>query len=123
MNTILNSKILLSLLGIITAGMILSTINLRSQRNIVARDVRDVESKIREVKKDNEYLNKFLNHFQNSAFLQKEARLKLNYKAPGEEVVFVYRDLNEKASKSLSEEEVLKSMPNYRKWIRYIFDH
>ncbi len=83
-----------------------------------------MEAKIKDVQNDTDYLNKFLAYFQTPAFLEKEARLKLNYKAQGEEVVFIYKDKNtKKASDSISFEELLAKMPNYKKWFLYLLGY
>lgn len=83
-----------------------------------------MEAKIREVQGNTDYLNKFLAYFQTPAFLEKEARLKLNYKDPGEEVTFVYKDKNIKsASESISFEELLSQTPNYKKWFLYLLGY
>ena len=91
---------------------------------MVGKEVGNVEAKINEVQKDTDYLNKFLAYFKTPAFLEKEARLKLNYKAQGEEVVFIYKDKNpKKESDSISLEELLAKMPNYKKWALYLLGY
>ena len=120
----LNSKIFTALVSIITLWFIVSSINLNSQRVLVDKGVKGVEAKIKEVQADADYLNKFLAYFQTSAFLEKEARLKLNYKAQGEEVVFIYKDKNIKDEpQAISFEELLAKMPNYKKWFLYMFGY
>ncbi len=120
----LNSKVFTALIGVFALWLTFSSINLNSQRNIADKEMKNVEAKIKEVQDDTNYLNKFLAYFQTPAFLEKEARLKLNYKAQGEEVVFVYKDKNIKnASGSMSFEELLNRMPNYKKWFRYLLEY
>ncbi len=120
----LNSKTLSALLGILTLWLFFSTLNLHSQRNIVERQLQDARAKIADVERDTAYLDKFLAYFQTPAFLEKEARLKLNYKTPGEEVVFVYKDTNnKKASVVLSFDELLARIPNYKKWFLYLLGY
>lgn len=120
----LNSKIFTILAGVVTLWLIFSVINLNSQRSIVDRGIRGIEAKIKEVKNDTSYLNKFLAYFKTSAFLEKEARLKLNYKAQGEEVVFIYKDKNIKnGPDAVSFRELLAKMPNYKKWLLYLLGY
>ena len=120
----LNSKVFTALAGVLVLWLTLSSVNLNSQRNIVDKDVKNIEAKIKEVQKDTDYLNKFLAYFETPAFLEKEARLKLNYKAQGEEVVFIYKDKNaKKVSESVSFEELLKKLPNYKKWGLYLLGY
>ncbi len=122
----LNSKISTALVCVLLLWLILSSINLNSKKNLVNREVNNVEKKIKDVQKDADYLNKSLAYFQTPAFLEKEARLKLNYKAQGEEVVFIYKDKNiktDKVSDSVSFEELLGEMPNYKKWFLYLLGY
>ena len=122
----LNSKIFTALACIIILWLVLSSVNLNFQRERVNKEVKNVEAKIKEVQKDTDYLNKFLANFQTPSFLEKEARLKLNYKVQDEEVVFIYRDKNtdtDKGSGSISFEELLNKMPNYKKWFLYLLGY
>lgn len=120
----LNSKIFTALAGILALWLALSSVNLASQRNVVDKDVKNAEAKIKKVQNDTDYLNKFLAYFQTPAFLEKEARLKLNYKVQGEEVVFIYKDKNtKKVSDSISFEELLVKLPNYKKWFLYLLGY
>lgn len=124
MNRALNSKAFSVLVGTFALWLSLSLINSSSQRDIVNREVKNIEAKIKEVRDDIDYLNKFLAYFQTSAFLEKEARLKLNYKTQGEEVVFVFKDKNaKKVSNSVSFEELLAKTPNYKKWFLYLLGY
>ena len=123
-NKILNSKIFTVLISALALWLILSSVNLNSQRDAVNKEVKNVETRIEEVRNDTNYLNRFLAYFQTPAFLEKEARLKLNYKVQGEEVVFVYRDKNvKKESDSISFEELLSKMPNSKKWWYYLLGY
>src|SRR3990167_9169884 len=122
----LNSKIFTALACIIILWLVLSSVNLNFQRERVNKEVKNVEAKIKEVQKDTDYLNKFLAYFQTPAFLEKEARLKLNYKAQGEEVVFVYKDKGadtDKGSELINLEELLSKIPNYKKWFLYLLGY
>ena len=120
----LNSKVFTALASVFALWLTLSSVNLNSQRSLVEKDVKNVEAKTNEVQDDMDYLNKFLAYFQTPAFLEKEARLKLNYKAQGEEVVFIYKDKSvKKASESVSFEELLGRLPNYKKWFLYLLGY
>jgi|SRR3989338_11511255 len=122
----LNSKIFTVLACVVVLWLVLSSMNLNAQKERVNKEVKNVEAKIKEVQKDTDYLNKFLANFQTPSFLEKEARLKLNYKVQDEEVVFIYRDKNtdtDKGSDSISFEELLNKMPNYKKWFLYLLGY
>lgn len=120
----LNSKVFTGLISVIVLWLTLSSVNLNLQRSMVNEEVKNVETKIKEVQNDTDYLNKFLAYFKTPAFLEKEARLKLNYKAQGEEVVFIYKDKNpKKESDSIGLEELISRMPNYKKWVLYLLGY
>ncbi len=120
----LNSKVFTTLVLILALWLTLSSVKLASQRAVVDKAVNGVQAKIKEVQADTDYLNKFLSYFKTSAFLEKEARLKLNYKAQGEEVVFIYKDKNIKsAAETINLEELLTKMPNYKKWFLYVIGY
>lgn len=120
----LNSKIFTALASIVVLWLILSSINLNLQKIRVEKEVDNIEAKIKEVQKDTEYLNKFLAYFKTSDFLEKQARLKLNYKAQGEEVVFIYKDKSvKKEVYSISFDELLSKMPNHKKWLFYLLGY
>ena len=124
MNKFLTSKIFTVLAGFVALWLTFSSINLTSQRSVVDSGVKNIEPKIKEVQDNTDYLNKFLAYFQTPDFLEKEARLKLNYKALGEEVVFIYKDKNIKnVSDSISFEELLARIPNYKKWFLYLLGY
>ena len=120
----LNSKIFTSLAGILILWLTFSSINLTSQRSVIGKGIKSVETKIREVQDDTDHLNKFLAYFKTPAFLEREARLKLNYKSQGEEVVFIYKDKNvKKETDFVSLEEILSKIPNYKKWLLYLLGY
>lgn len=120
----LNSKIFTAGASIVVLLLALSSVNLNLQRDSVDREVGNMEAKIREVQKDMDYLNKLSDYFKTSDFLEKQARLKLNYKAQGEEVVFVYKNKNVKNEDySISIEELLSRMSNHKKWFFYLLGY
>ena len=84
----------------------------------------DLEEKINSLENNNSLLERFLGYMSNQSFLEKEARLRLNYKVPGEEVVFVYPDDSAKTSSSSNNfEKQLAQMPNYIKWVYYLMGY
>ncbi len=115
------------LLGIIIAGLgwlSLSFINIKVHEDIVNKEVNNVQTKISNLQKNNSALERFISYVKHPSFLEKEARLQLNYKAAGEEVVFVYPDTNAKAnSGSMDFRKQLALMPNYLKWVYYLLGY
>ena len=124
MRPILNSKVLSIVLSILILWLIIFSAQLVVQKNSVDKEVENLRWKIDEAQKNSNYLDKLLAYFQSPAFLEKEARLKFNYKASGEKVVFVYKDKTAKSvSGSADFQEVLKTLPNYKKWFYYLLGY
>jgi len=94
-------------------------VSLNSQRKMVDRDVEANKQKIAEAQENTDNLNQFLKNLENPRFLEREARIKFNYKHPDEQVAFIYRDTEAKPI-SPSFEDILKSLPNYKKWWYWI---
>ena len=62
------------------------------ERSIIHDKVVELESKISNLEHDNEQLSGSLNYYQSDEYLEKQARMQLNYKMPGEQAVVVYKN-------------------------------
>lgn len=121
---IIRSKLLSGLVILAIGWLALSFIKIKTHENIVNKEVGDLEGKIAGFEKNNSILERFLGYMSHSSGLEKEARLKLNYKAPGEEVAFIYTDDSAKAgSVSNDFNKQLAQMPNYLKWAYYLLGY
>lgn len=116
---ILNSKIFTLLLSVLSVWILFSVISAEIQKAEVKKEETAVQTKITGMKQDNDMLGIYIKSFENKEFLEKEARFRLNYKLPGEEVVLVHRDTNSQKA-SPSEELSLEGMPIYKKWWRWL---
>ena len=76
--------------------------------------------KIEALKQDISLLKNEINYYQTKSFKEKEARAKLGYKAPGENVIALPLDKEEEkvADKELG--EVIIKTPNYVLWWEYL---
>lgn len=95
---LLNSKIFSVIVVILAGWLALSLLGVESRKKSFDKDISGIEFKISNVQKTNDGLSEFLSHFDNPSFLEKEARTKLNYKAPDEELILVYRDNGSKTA-------------------------
>lgn len=98
----------------------LSFFNIRTQNSIVNKDISDLEREIKNLENSNSLAEKFIGYLRHNSFLEKEARLRFNYKAVGEEVAFVYPDDDKTSSSSVEAETKLDGLPNYVKWLLYL---
>lgn len=111
-----------SLLLIVLAGcLVFYLIGLNVRRAEFRRAVSDVENKVLEAEEDKTYLETFIAYFKSPQFMEKQARVKLNYKSPDEEVAFVFRDPNTKIEAEAGNR--LVGAPNYRKWWFYVLGY
>ena len=115
----LNSKFFTGLISVFLAWILFSVISLEFEKNEAKKEVKNVELKIENIKKSSQVLEKLISNFNSQAFLEREARSRLNYKKQGEEVVFVYRD-SVSDTASLSEKFSLGSLSYYKKWWRWM---
>ena|SRR3989344_5326037 len=119
MNRILNSRLLSVFLLFLIFWLGNGLVNLNTQRKIVDQEIKTNDNKISEAQENADDLAQFIENFDNPAFLEREARIKFNYKNTDEEVAFIYRDTENKIT-SQSFDDVLKSMPNYQKWWHWL---
>lgn len=99
---ILFSAFLLFLAGFFLWGIIRDW----PRKTEVSRQLEDLEAKIAAVEKEGERKERIADYLNSESYLEKQARLRLNLKKEGEEVVFVYRnDDPAKASESFEDTE------------------
>ena len=122
--SIFKSKLVAIFLIPIIGWLSFSFIKIKLQSDIVNKEAGDLEAKIRDMEESNTSLEKLTGYLRHPSFLDKEARLKLNYKAEGEEVAFVYPDMSvEVGSKSSDADIRLVKLPNYIKWFWYLIGY
>ena len=117
-----NSKILTVFLFILSVWLLFSVISAEIEKGEVKKEETAVENKITSMRQGNQLLERYIKNFENQEFLEKEARIRLNYKAPGEEVVFVHRDANSQKA-SAAKELSMNDLPNYRRWFYYLLGY
>lgn len=84
-----------------------------------SEEIRGLEKKINDLKKENDELLKMKETFNSEEFLEDEARRKLNMVKEGENVIIVAND-NEPAS---DESEIqTEKISNLKLWVKYFFE-
>ena len=123
MKSILQSKWFTFFAVIIIGFFLMLIFKLQPSLRTVSREVDNLDQKIAEVEKELSDLKKLGDYLKNPAYLEREARLKLNYKRPGENVVFVYR--NQSLQNQVGNSNSTKPspvLPNWQKWLKYLLD-
>jgi uncharacterized protein YeeX (DUF496 family) len=121
---ILKSKLFSAVIIAGIGWLSLSFVRIKMHEGMVNKEVGNIETKISNLEKSNSSLERFISYIKHPSFMEKEARIQLNYKAEGEEVVFVYPDTSAKAgSESDDFRKQLAQMPNYLKWMYYLLGY
>ncbi len=95
-------------------------IQLVIRRRSVDADIARLEAEARELEGKNGEMTTLIQRFQTTAFLEREARLKLNMQKPGEEVIVIER--NDTATPTALTAVVGAQTPNWKRWWWYFFD-
>lgn len=98
-----------------------SALKVSVQREQADKEVTNLEARITALEKENERLARLTSTSYSDAFLEKEARLKLNYKAPDEQVFFIYRDTDERKAPVQKEPESVSTYESIWNWVRGLF--
>ena len=101
---------------------LVSTIKLEPQLVAVRKELKNLNQKIDEVKKSSLELEKLGDYMKSNAYLERQARLKLNYKKPDEKVIFVYQNSNAKVqNNNVKTGKILDSklLVNLKEWWKF----
>ncbi len=124
----LGSKTFLFLIFII---LIILTINLVQEsyhKYQLKKEISGLKLEIERLEGSKEQLSNLMEYFKNDSYLEKEARVKLNLKKPGEKVVILSRDsvvddsvLEKQEETEAESEDINIKTANYWKWWEYFF--
>ena len=91
--------------------------------NIVRRENQNLNQRINEAESARLELERSADYLKSPAYLERQARIKLNYKKPGESVVFVYPRGTAEAQKDqeVNESLVRKIIARLQTWWQKIF--
>ena len=124
---ILQLKLFTAVILIVIGFFVISVIKLEPSLSAVRKELKNLNQKIDEAEKSSLELEKLGDYLKSDVYLERQARLKLNYKKPDEKVVFVYdtEDQNErempKYSKKLKIFESNLTL-NIKSWWDYLID-
>jgi len=91
-----------------------------SQRRLVEKEIADVQKEIAEFESNNQELQEMIAYLESDQSLEEQARLNLNLKKPGEEVIIIEdKDLKKSQFQESSNQ---KQVSNFVKWWNYFFN-
>lgn len=108
---------------IVIGFFLLLIVKLKPSLETVNQKVNNLDQKIAEAEKSRLELEKLGDYLKNAAYLEQQARLKLNYKKPDENVVFVYK--NQHAQSPAQPNDTTRPsliLPNWQKWLNYLLN-
>ena len=87
----------------------------------VKKDLGKLDTEIANFNKQKKDLNNLLEYYKNESNLENEARVRLNLKKVGEEVVIILPAATSTESDKTSSQKDIENMPNYKQWWYYFF--
>src|SRR5579872_3769505 len=122
--SLLQRKTLTVVLALFVAWMGYRAWQIRDQRQQVALDAQSLEARVQDLQRNNQFLASSSAYFSSNAYLERQARLELNYKLPDEQVAFVYKDTSVKTTAPAPGiQSQIAQMPNWKKWWYYLLGY
>ncbi|MEK7659568.1 MAG: septum formation initiator family protein [Patescibacteria group bacterium] len=82
------------------------------------KQLRDLKNKIEVLKREEERQKSLAEYLNSESYLEKQARIRLNLKKVGEEVVFVYRKDEEPEQKNPENKNENPFLSKIKEWVR-----
>jgi len=133
---VLSSKIFLFIIIIILIFLLIALVKETYRKHQLTSEINQLKSNINKLEGDNQQLSDLMDYFKEDSYLEKEARIKLNLKKPGETVVILSKDIidgvevirkggldTEETDKKITDslEDQVSKTANYWKWWEYFF--
>lgn len=123
---ILSSRLTLLAAVLVLAGLVVSLGRESYRKYQLDKEIRALETQIQELEGENRQLAGLMDYFKQDSYLEKEARIKLNLKKPGETVVVLSGD--DQTDTPAPEPESIdiftspaENTANHWKWWEYFF--
>jgi cell division protein FtsB len=118
---LLRSRAMLAINLLLVGFVGWSVSNEVAQGNKVSSNLNDLETKIAALEKQNQDYGAILSQVGSPGFVDKEARLKLGYQKPGEQVMLLKDTAAPMAASGSSASDDVSGLSNPQKWWRYFF--
>jgi len=133
---ILSSKIFLFIAIFVLIFLLIGLVRETYRKHQLSNEINQLKSSIDELEGDNQQLSDLMDYFKEDSYLEKEARIKLNLKNPGETVVVLSKDvidgvevvrkggaeIEELNNSDVELEDNNTELANYWKWWEYFFN-
>ncbi|MCG2809294.1 MAG: septum formation initiator family protein [Candidatus Portnoybacteria bacterium] len=124
---VLGSKIFLFLAVLALIYLVINLGRESYRKHQLTKEVNNLKLEIERLEGSNQQLANLMDYFKEESFIEKEARLKLNLKKPGEKVVILSdyfntsSNLDALSNGSHNTETTEEESTNYWKWWEYFF--
>lgn len=88
------------------------------------KEVTKLQEGIKNLIEKNNQLTNLIDYFKSSDYLEEEARMKLNKKKPGEEIIIIPDAFNQRVTSTLitlTKDQNKNNLNNFKKWWQYFF--
>ncbi|MAF80439.1 hypothetical protein CL628_00325 [bacterium] len=116
----MNAKILVTLFVVVSLFLLVSLAQEMNRRVQVQREVRRLEGEVQEMQRTVLELENLNQYFRTDSYQERLAREKLNYRAPGEQVVLIPENAQPTATVS-DETPAARSIAPLEEWWRIFF--
>jgi len=118
--TLIKSKIFFIFLIPVALALVIGIFQNLYHRYQVKKDLNRLNAEIISLGKQKEDLSKLLDYYNNPSNLEKEARIRLNYKKEGEKVVVILPIATSSGHEVISGPSLdNENLPNYKQWWYY----
>ena len=118
---LLRSRLMLAINLVLVGFVGWSLGNEVAQGDKVSSDLNDLQTKIAVLQKQNQDYGAVLSHVGSPGFVDKEARLKLGYQKPGEQVLLLEDGTATQVVNGASAPDGASGLSDPQKWWRYFF--
>jgi cell division protein FtsB len=118
---LVSSQYFLAIIGLIFLVVIIFPLaRAYSQRRLVEKEIADVKAQISDFENENQQLKDLIAYLQSDQSLEEQARLNLNLKKPGEQVIIVKESPDN--VRAVATDSTAEAENNLSKWWRYFFN-
>ena len=119
----ISSKIFLFIIILLLIVVIVNVGSESYQKYQLTQEINKLKTNIEELESKNEQLASLMEYLKKESYLEKEAKLKLNLKNPGEKVIILPDESIQEASvtENIIEGSSEEETANYWEWWQYFF--
>jgi len=89
----------------------------------VKKELDVLKAEVTNYNKQKEDLNKLIDYYKNKSNLENEARVRLNLKKEGENVVIILPTATSTENSGTLSQKNIENLPNYKQWWYYFFSN